>query len=490
LLRNVLFTFFVSGAASQPLGSFIPFLRDTYGFSYDLSAYCCPASPLGTCWLCWPQAFSRLPGPQAEHSDHCGMDGGRLSDFCQRHGDPVLLVLACLMTGIARGGNSNFANTMISTLPGDKATRGYNLLHGCFAVGALLFPLLLIFCAGRWPGLGWRIMAGLLCLLCISQLVVYAKMPLPPEYAKKSITSVDLRFFKVKQFWLGAAMLFFYISTEYAIVGWLVTYFQDIGVLDPNQSQMMNSLLWLVIFLGRMVGAVITGKLSRSKLLLLDGWAFFPSFCYVLQPDPSPDHPGTGGRRLLHGHHLPHCVRLWQRLHPGQRPGLQCHDLYRQRRRHPHPGHGGFCSRAGGHPGGDGPDCGVCGPAAVFHPPQRVHRTHSPGSTRKRRMMRMETLSYKALEAQGYSGYLLRDAPEKVLQFGEGNFLRAFVDYWFDVSNEKAGWNGKCVLVQPIPRAWPAHQPPGRALHALSQGPPKWKKGGSEAGHLLRQPLP
>ena len=44
----------------------------------------------------------------------------------------------------------------------------------------------------------------------------------------------------------------------------------------------------------------------------------------------------------------------------------------------------------------------------------------------------------------------LEDAPEKVLQFGEGNFLRAFVNYWFDVSNEKAGWNGKCVLVQPI----------------------------------------
>ena len=42
-------------------------------------------------------------------------------------------------------------------------------------------------------------------------------------------------------------------------------------------------------------------------------------------------------------------------------------------------------------------------------------------------MMRMETLSYKTLEAQGYSGYLLRDAPEKVLQFGEGNFLRGLL---------------------------------------------------------------
>lgn len=62
----------------------------------------------------------------------------------------------------------------------------------------------------------------------------------------------------------------------------------------------------------------------------------------------------------------------------------------------------------------------------------------------------MEKLNYKVLKASGYQGYVLEKAPEKVLQFGEGNFLRAFVDYWFDVSNEKAGWNGKCVLVQPI----------------------------------------
>ena len=40
--------------------------------------------------------------------------------------------------------------------------------------------------------------------------------------------------------------------------------------------------------------------------------------------------------------------------------------------------------------------------------------------------------------------------PKRTLQFGEGNFLRAFVDYWFDLATEKADWNGKCVLVQPI----------------------------------------
>ena len=62
----------------------------------------------------------------------------------------------------------------------------------------------------------------------------------------------------------------------------------------------------------------------------------------------------------------------------------------------------------------------------------------------------MERLNYDALKKSGYDGYVLKDAPEKVLQFGEGNFLRAFVDYWFDLANEKAGWKGKCCLVQPI----------------------------------------
>ena len=62
----------------------------------------------------------------------------------------------------------------------------------------------------------------------------------------------------------------------------------------------------------------------------------------------------------------------------------------------------------------------------------------------------MKKLSYQTLKETGYNGYLLENAPEKVLQFGEGNFLRAFVDYFFDVANEKCGFNGKVVLCQPI----------------------------------------
>jgi hypothetical protein len=40
--------------------------------------------------------------------------------------------------------------------------------------------------------------------------------------------------------------------------------------------------------------------------------------------------------------------------------------------------------------------------------------------------------------------------PVRVLQFGEGNFLRAFCDWMIDIANEKAGFDGSIVLVKPI----------------------------------------
>lgn len=42
--------------------------------------------------------------------------------------------------------------------------------------------------------------------------------------------------------------------------------------------------------------------------------------------------------------------------------------------------------------------------------------------------------------------------PEKVLQFGDGNFLRAFADWYIQKANEKGVFNGRVVIAQPTPR--------------------------------------
>nr|MBP8936627.1 tagaturonate reductase [Prevotella sp.] len=42
--------------------------------------------------------------------------------------------------------------------------------------------------------------------------------------------------------------------------------------------------------------------------------------------------------------------------------------------------------------------------------------------------------------------------PEKIIQFGEGNFLRAFVDWIIWNTDQKTDFNGSVVVVQPIER--------------------------------------
>ena len=42
--------------------------------------------------------------------------------------------------------------------------------------------------------------------------------------------------------------------------------------------------------------------------------------------------------------------------------------------------------------------------------------------------------------------------PEKIIQFGEGNFLRAFVDWIVWNMDAKTNFNGSVVVVQPIER--------------------------------------
>ncbi len=53
------------------------------------------------------------------------------------------------------------------------------------------------------------------------------------------------------------------------------------------------------------------------------------------------------------------------------------------------------------------------------------------------------------LNKEIYNKYKLY--PERILQFGEGNFLRAFIDWFIDTMNDKINFNSSIVIVQPLP---------------------------------------
>ena len=281
LIACTLFVFAVSGASSMLMGNLMPFLRELYDINYtqaglllSLPSWGNLASIFITGYL--PTYIGRRKTVLLTSVWMCVAFA--LVTF--GIGGASILPLACLMIGIARGGNTNFSNTMMSTLPGKKSAIGYNLLHGAFAVGAVLSPIMLILCTKN-NAAGWRYMTAGIVVLCLIQVAVYLKMALPQENITKSIKKVDRSFLTNKSFWLGAAILFFYISTEYAIVNWLVTYFKDTGILSAEVSQLMSSLLWVVMFIGRMIGAALVGKVSRKIILVVDGVGLLLFFLLV-----------------------------------------------------------------------------------------------------------------------------------------------------------------------------------------------------------------
>ena len=271
LMAATLFAFFVSGASSVLLGNLMPYLRTVYGFSYARQGFLLSLPSWGNMAAIFLTGY--LPtfiGRRRTVLITAVWMCAAYAVFTTGFGGSALLAVACLMTGIARGGNNNFCSTMMSTLPRKKSAIGYNLLHGAFAMGAVISPLALILCTANGEG-GWRTMTAGIVVLCIVQLVCYGKMRLPAENVTRSIKAVDRSFLKSRNFWLGATILFFYISTEYAIVNWLVTYFKDTGILSERVSQLMSSILWIVIFIGRMIGAALVGRVPRKRILLVDG---------------------------------------------------------------------------------------------------------------------------------------------------------------------------------------------------------------------------
>ena len=281
LIASTLFVFAVSGASSMLMGNLMPFLRELYGISYAKAGLLLSLPSWGNLASIFITGY--LPTYIGRRKTVLLTSIWMLMAFLlvtSGIGGGAILPLVCVMIGIARGGNTNFSNTMMSTLPGKKSAIGYNLLHGAFAVGAVLSPLVLIACT-RNNDSGWRYMTAGIVVLCLCQWLTYLKMGLPQETITKSIKSVDRSFLKNRNFWLGAAILFFYISAEYAIVNWLVTYFKDTGVLNPEVSQLMSSLLWVVMFIGRMIGAAIVGKVSRKIILVVDGVGLMLFFLLV-----------------------------------------------------------------------------------------------------------------------------------------------------------------------------------------------------------------
>lgn len=194
----------------------------------------------------------------------------------------LMLALAFLMTGLARGASSNFGNYTVNSIAPGRA--GFlNALHAMFSIGAFSFPILLTLLT-RTNADGWVYACYFMIAMGVLSWILYFMVPISEPAAKKSEKKNDtsVGFFREPLFYLSTFTLFFYLCAEQGVIGWLITYFVDTGLLSDALSQLMASVLWIMILAGRLTAAALSGKMRKEKLLLAMGVGFVGFFFWLL----------------------------------------------------------------------------------------------------------------------------------------------------------------------------------------------------------------
>lgn len=277
LMYTVYFAFFVSGMMNTLIGTILPFMKAEYNMSYVLSGAVISAHQIGNFFALLISGF--LPYLIGRKKSTVLLSLGFVIGFLLMTltGNPLFLLLAFLLTGIGRGTMSNITNVVMSDIAENK-TASLNLLHASFAIGAFLAPFLAILTTSVF-GVHWRISLWTVVVLEILVMIFFGRSSLSGMSIEKKKDEAT-GFYKSKAYWLNTAILFFYLCNEASIMGWLVTYFTDSGILSPSLAQTTSSALWIFILIGRLLCAFVSTKLNKNFLLVLLG--FFQIVFFML----------------------------------------------------------------------------------------------------------------------------------------------------------------------------------------------------------------
>ncbi|MBO4980373.1 MAG: MFS transporter [Lachnospiraceae bacterium] len=262
--------FMINGMLALSIGALLPFIRDARGLEYAFAGFLVSMHSVGN--LVASFAAGALPLLIGRKKSILFFNAFSAVSYGMilAGGSNLLLVLAFFLTGLARGAASNYCNMKINYLAPGKAW-SINGLHAMFSVGAFLFPILLTVLT-RKSEAGWVYACGFMFVMSIVSWFLYLLIPEEQDKVVKSgKKGADMGFFKEPLFYLCIATLFFYLCAEQGVIGWMITYFKDTGLLAPSLSQITASVLWIMILAGRLTVAWLSTKIKKEKLLVVMG---------------------------------------------------------------------------------------------------------------------------------------------------------------------------------------------------------------------------
>ena len=268
-LRNAGFvTFFFSGICTISSGVVVSLLQEEYGFAYGMTGTLLSLLSIGN--LLAGLLAGALVGKMGMKPSILLLTIGYAVGYglMGLTGLPILLALAFFIVGIAKGSVLNTCTILVSGNSADR-TRGMNTMHACYACGALLCPFLISAAARVSTTLAVLALAALGLVLWL----VYLFTPMAGRAkAKEAVT--DWSFLRSSRFWLLTGLLFCQNAAEQSVVGWMVTYFKDSGIIAGTLAAYTVTVMWGATLIGRLLIAFVFPLKQPRKAMV-----FMAVFC-------------------------------------------------------------------------------------------------------------------------------------------------------------------------------------------------------------------
>lgn len=246
--RNVgFFCFFISGICSISSGVVVSLLQGQLGFGYHMTGTLLALFSIGNMLAGF--ATGILPGRIGMKRTVVLLSSGFAIGYLIMAGArwSVLLIPAFLLVGFGKGCTINTCTILVGNNVPDR-TRGMNIMHSFYAMGALLCPIMIAASetvSGKLP----MVLVGV-CGIVLW--LAFAATPMEKAEEKKSKGS-DWSFLKEQKFWVLTGLLFCQNAVEISVSGWMVTYFKDSGILTGTISAYTVTVMWVATLVARLL---------------------------------------------------------------------------------------------------------------------------------------------------------------------------------------------------------------------------------------------
>ena len=281
MIGNLFFLYLIQGIYVIMIGSILPMLKAEYGLDYQIGGYMISAHSAGN--ITAGLFAGLIPLVLGLKNSLMLLNVLPFIGFAMTlfTGNPVLLLLAFLLTGLGRGAISNYNNQAVSTLSGGSSSP-LNALHGFFAIGSILAPVLVLFCTRRDDS-GWRYAVYIILALGLVSVISSAFMKMDGVTSRQS--GGDGRafsFLKEKPYLRSVVIMFLYQCIEASVMGWMVTYYEESGVLSADAAQLLTSMLWMTILVGRFACSAVGAYASSAQIIRALSAGILVFLCVVL----------------------------------------------------------------------------------------------------------------------------------------------------------------------------------------------------------------